>query len=128
MTSRLVAALFAAALLAVACALLNIWLGFGFASCALLILSLALGFGRLPAALLALYAAYVVLLAGMAWLGHSPRLVLGLPAATALLVYGVWPMPLLAGLLYGLWFHRAVLPDDKLEKFLAEHGRRRPPG
>jgi hypothetical protein len=126
MSDRTVAAIFAVALAALALFPLHAWLGFGIAACALLVLGLALGFTRLHPALLILFAAYVGLLAGMVWFAESSRLILGLPAATALLVYGIWPMPLLAALLYGLLFRSSVLPDDKLEKFLAEHGRRRP--
>jgi hypothetical protein len=126
MSDRTVAAIFAVALAALVLFPLHAWLGFGIAACALLVLGLVLGFARLHPALLLVFAAYVALLAGMVWLADSSRLILGLPAATALLVYGIWPMPLLAALLYGLLFRSSVLPDDKLEKFLAEHGRRRP--
>lgn len=126
MNGRIASAILIAAAAALVLALFNLWLGFGIAACALLVLSLALGFGRLRPVLLLLFASYVALLGGMAWLGHTPRLVLGLPAATALLVYGIWPMPLLAALYYALQFRSRVLPDDKLRHFLAEHGRRRP--
>ena len=100
------------------------WLSFGFATCGLLVLGLALGFGRLRPRLILLFAAYVLLLAGMARLADSPRLFLGLPVAASLLLYGIWPLPLLAALLYGLVFRSSVLPDDKLEQFLAAYGRR----
>jgi hypothetical protein len=123
MAARLVAALFVAALAAITCALFNVWLGFGVATCALLVLGLALGFGRLLFGLWFLFAGYVLLLAGMVWLRDSRELILGFPAPTALLVYGIWPMPLLAGLLYGLVFRSAVLPEDKLERFLRSRDR-----
>jgi hypothetical protein len=124
MTGRLVAAIFAAALVALACALGNAWWGFGVATFALLVLGLALGFGRLPLSLWLLFAAYVLLLGGMNWLSASRELILGFPAPTALLVYGIWPLPLAAGLFYGLVFRASVLPEDKLEGFLREHGKR----
>lgn len=126
MSDRTVAAMFAVALVALVLFPFHAWLGFGVAVCALLVLGLVLGFTRLHPALLLLFATYVALLAGMVWLADSSGLILGLPAATALLVYGIWPMPLLAALLYGLLFRSSVLPDNKLEKFLAKHGRRRP--
>jgi hypothetical protein len=128
MADRTVAALFVLAMAALVLFASNVRLGFGFAACGLLVLSLALGFGRLRAGLIGLFAAYAILLSAMVWLEDSPRLVLGVPAATALLIYGIWPAPLAAGLLYGLVFRRDVLPDEKLDQFLAEHGRRRGPG
>jgi hypothetical protein len=48
-----------------------------------------------------------------------------LTAPTALLVYGVWPLGILPSLLYAFRFRQAVLPEDRLERFLAEHSRRR---
>ncbi len=133
-TDRLVAAMFAAGLLGLLLLLFNHWALFGLTVCAALLLGLALGYssGRLTApiklTLLALFAADAALLTGMVLSptsGPLPRLVLGFPAPTALLVYGIWPLPLLAGLLYALVFRSNVLPEDKLERFLAEHGRRR---
>ena len=53
-----------------------------------------------------------------------PRLLLGLPASTAVLVYGVWPLGVLPSLLYAYRFRDSVLPEDRLERFLAEHSRR----
>ncbi len=125
MSDRLTGGILVCAAAALVLARLNLWFGFGLAACALLVLSLALGFGGLRPALVVVFVLYVVLLSGMAWLGHTSRLVLGLPAATALLVYGIWPMPLLAALYYALQFRSSILPDEKLERFLAEHGRRR---
>lgn len=124
MADRTVAAIFAAGLAALIAFFLNAWLAFGIAAAALLVLGLVLGFGGLRAALIVLFAGYVVLLGGMAWLADTPAIVLGFPAPTALLVYGIWPMPLMAGLLYALVFRTSVLPEEKLRKFLGEHGRR----
>ncbi len=128
---RVVLALGGAAVLALVLALLNAWLLFGVVVCGMLVLALAIGFaGRWPAAvqvaLVVLFAVYVLLLAAMAGSdapGSSLRLVLGLPRGTAALVYGVWVVPLAAALLYGLVFRSAVLPPEKLERFLAEHSR-----
>jgi len=128
MQDRIVTAIFAVTVASLLLYFLNAWLAFGLAACALLTLGLGLGFGggrRITRALLALFAGYSVLLGGMVWLAETPALVLGFPAPTALLVYGIWPMPLLMGLLYALVFHSSVLPEEKLKKFLAEHGSRR---
>lgn len=121
---RIVAAIFALGLAGVALFFFHSWLLFGIVGCGILVLCLALGFGAVHRTLLFLFAGYVLLLGGMAWLGHTARLVLGFPASTALLVYGIWPLPLIAGLLYALVFRSSVLPEDKLEKFLADHSRR----
>jgi hypothetical protein len=45
-------------------------------------------------------------------------LLLGLPQATALLVYGVWPLGFIVGALYYARFSRSILPVDRLEEFL----------
>jgi len=118
--------MFAAALAAIVLGALNLWLGFGIVACALLVGGLLLGFRGLRAPLLLILGLYTVLLVLMARLEGSSRLLLGFPVATALLVYGIWPMPLLAGLLYGLVFRSKVLPEDRLNEFLASHARRKP--
>ena len=123
-SDRIVGAIFAVALAAVLASFFNAWLPFGIAVCGLLVLGLALGFGSLRRPVALLFAMYVLLLAGMVWLQDSPRLLGGLPAATALLVYGIWPMPLLAALIYALVFPTSVLPEDKLQAFLDKHARR----
>lgn len=46
----------------------------------------------------------------------EPRLLLGLPAATAILVYFIWPLGAVAGLLYALQFERATLSKARLEE------------
>lgn len=132
---RVIAVIFAAGVAALLLFLLNAWLLFGVVVCGVLVLGLALGYGAgrrrlaISLSLILLFVAYGVLLVGMVRAlgsGDSSRLVLGFPAATALLVYGIWPLPLLAGLLYALMFRSSVLPEERLEKFLAEHGRQRP--
>lgn len=55
----------------------------------------------------------------------EPRLWLGLPASTAVLVYGVWPLGVLPSLLYAARFRGLVLPEEKLRRFLAQHSRHR---
>ena len=133
-TDRLVAAMFGAGLLGLLLLLFNQRALFGLTVCAVLLLGLALGYSSghltrpIRLTLLALFAADTALLTGMVLSptsGPLPRLVFGFPAPTALLVYGIWPLPLLAGLLYALVFRSNVLPEDKLERFLAEHSRRR---
>ena len=126
MSDRFVGAIFAVVLVSLLLFVFNAWLLFGIAACALLVLGLALGFGSFRGTLLVLLVGYILLLGGMAWLSETPRLVLGFPAPTALLVYGVWPLPPIAGLLYALVFRSSVLPEEKLQKFLAEHGRKGP--
>ena len=111
----------------------NHWLPFGIAAWALMALGLAAGFGaqarRRPIKVLivGLFAAYAALLAGIAWLDDPQgplNLILGFPAATALLVYGVWPIAVVIGITYALTFDRAVLPPDRLDKFLRRFGRK----
>ena len=48
------------------------------------------------------------------------RLWLGLPPATAVLVYLLWPLQSIIGALYVREFSRTVLPDDRLNRFLSE--------
>ena len=42
----------------------------------------------------------------------------GFPAGTAMLVYGIAPLGLMLGVLYGLIFDREILPLDKQREFL----------
>ena len=42
----------------------------------------------------------------------------GFPAGTAMLVYGIAPLGLMLGLLYGLIFDSEILPLDKQREFL----------
>jgi len=134
-SDRVVGAVFLAALACLIAFFFDFWGLFGLAACGLLVLGLALGYGgarnslAIRLSLAALFAAYALLLAGLIWVdraGGGPRLVMGFPLGTALLVYGIWPLPLVAGLLYALLFRSSVLPEEKLQKFLAEHGRREP--
>jgi hypothetical protein len=56
----------------------------------------------------------------------DPGLVLGVPLATAFLIYGIWPLGIFIGVLYFKVFDRYVLPRRKLDEFLAEYARREP--
>lgn len=133
MNDRIVGIIFACGAAALALFWFNLWAWFGAISCAILVLGLALGYGparRAPAirwSLAGLLLAYLALLGGITLAGAQTGLVLGFPPATALLIYGIWPLPLVAGLVYALVFRTSVLPEDKLQKFLAEHPRREPP-
>ena len=98
-------------------------------------LAMAIGFGpeyRRPPILAAIigiflvYSALLLLLAGLDNPGGEPRLILGFPAATAVLVFGIWPIGVMAGLLYGLVFQRSVLPEKKLRAFIRKFGRPEP--
>ena len=56
---------------------------------------------------------------------HDPtgplRTIGGFPAGTALLVYGIAPLGLMLGVLYGLIFDREVLPPDRQRAFIERH-------
>lgn len=110
------------------------WKGwFGVGTLLLIFLCTALGFGASSArrevlpALLAMFAAGVVLMGAILLTDRtdgSPDLVLGVPVATAFLIYGIWPLGVFIGVLYFRVFDRLVLPRRKLDKFLSEFGRR----
>ena len=120
------------ALAAIGLAFLNQWLQFGILTWLMMALAMAIGFGpeyRRPpilAAIIAIflvYSALLLLLAGLDNPGEPARLILGFPAATAVLVFGIWPAGVMAGLLYGLVFQRSVLPEEKLRAFIRKFGR-----
>jgi len=124
------------ALVAVAGLLLSLanqWLAFGICCWLIMILTLAVGYGRqsrhraIRATLLGLFLVYSLLLAGIAWVDHPEgglRLLFGLPLGSALLVYGIWPLGVVSGILYALVFDQAVLPEPKLRAFQSEFGRK----
>jgi hydrogenase/urease accessory protein HupE len=103
----------------------------GAASLAVIVLALAFGWRRSLSgvilwSLAGIFALFTGLIAAMVLVDDTsgpPTLWLGLPAATALLVYGVWPLGVLPSLLYACRFRDAVLPEDRLERFLAAHSR-----
>ncbi len=112
---------------------LNHWLLFGVAACVLMALGLAVGFGPrltrkpIPAMILGFLVVYIALLAAIAALDDPEgpaNLVLGFPAATAVLVYGVWPAASGIGIVYALTFNRTVLPSDCLDDFMRRFGRK----
>ena len=112
---------------------LNHWLLFGIAAWVLMALGLAIGFGPqltrkpIPVMIIGLFVVYAGLLTTMAVLDDPQgplNLVLGFPAATAVLVYGVWPTAAAIGIIYGLTFDRTVLPPDRLDEFMRRFGRK----
>lgn len=48
----------------------------------------------------------------------------GLPAGTAMLVYGIAPLGISLGFLYGLIFDREILPREQQHEFLERHRRK----
>ncbi len=120
---------------AIALAFLNHWLLFGILTWLMMALAMAIGFGpeyrRRPilATIIGIFLAYSALLLLLALLdkpGEELRLILGFPAATAVLVFGIWPIGMVAGLLYGLVFAQSILPEEKLQAFLRRFGRSEP--
>ena len=123
----------AASTAAIVLALTNHWLLFGIAVCALMVLGLAVGFGAqlihkpIPLLIVGLFVVYVVLLAAIASRDNPQgplELILGFPVATAVLVYGIWPVGAIIGITYAITFDRTVLPPDRLEEFLCRFGRK----
>lgn len=110
------------------------WQGwFGVMTLLLIFLCAALGFVGSSArtevwpALLAMLVSGVVLMVAILLTDRtdgSPDLVLGVPVATAFLIYGIWPLGISIGILYFRVFDRLVLPRRKLDAFLSEFGRR----
>lgn len=100
----------------------------GMASVALIVVLCLLGL-RSPgrpskftlAAVLAFGIGFCCLLA-LQFLLHDPagplRTIGGFPAGTAVLVYGIAPLGLMLGVLYGLIFDRDILPVGKQREFI----------
>lgn len=130
---RLVLALATAFLASGICAWIGFGPGLGVAVVAGAMLAVAVGWGeglRGPAAVgLAATGLLISAVIAAMFFYDDPtgpgRQWLGLPRATALLVYGVWPLGILPGALYVLLFDRTVLPEDRLRAFLDRWGRRR---
>lgn len=129
----LVLAVNLAAIAALALALANRWLGFGILVWLILFLFAAIGYGAhsrragILSTLSGMFLLYSAFLIGITWTfepGSPPPLFLGLPVPTAFLVYGIWPFGVILGLLYALEFERSVLPEDRLQQFLTEFGRK----
>lgn len=106
---------------------------FGLAAVALIVLLAGLGLrapGAPSRATLAILLAFGVLFGGLlvlAFLLHDPdsplALIGGFPAGTAMLVYGIGPLGLALGVLYGLAFDREILREGNQRRFLERHGR-----
>ena len=113
----------ALSLLLLALGLLNSWLWFAVGTSLLMVGLVALAYGgQAPRpALAALLLAYLVLFAAVAVTDRPAEpltLVFGLPKSTSFFVYGIWPLGFLFGVVYFWYFPTAVLPRDRLEKFL----------
>jgi hypothetical protein len=133
LTDRLLAIV---ALLCAVClvsAFLNLWLLFGTMAWLLITVCIAFGLGRasgdrvILSTLAFIFLAYTALLFAMLQLHDGtgdPIMVLGMPVGAALVIYGIWPLGILPSLLYAILFDRWIMPSDKLERFLAEFGRR----
>ena len=129
---KVVLGLAALSVVALLLGLLGWWSWFGVVVWLLIFLCTALGYGRdarrrpIRTVLLALLLVNLSLFIAMLLTDRTegePFLILGVPLSTAFLVYGIWPMGTLLGVLYWAMFHRSVLPEEKTEKFLADFGR-----
>ncbi len=106
----------------------------GMAGVALIVLIVALSLrvpGRPSALVVALLAAWGSAFCGLIVLSyrlHDPSGPLatigGFPVATAMLVYGITPIGIAMGVLYGLAFEREILPLDKQREFLGQFGKK----
>ena len=130
---RVVLALTAISAVTVVLGLLGWWQWFGVVLWLVIILCAALGYGRgagrgpIRSALFVMLAVNLLLFLAILLTDRTagdPVLVLGTPVSTAFLIYGIWPMGNLLGVLYFAVFERSVLPPEKIERFLAEFGRR----
>ncbi len=83
---------------------------------------------RATAAALGAFGGLCCALIALAYLLHAPEEPLatigGLPAGTAPLIYGLPPLGLGLGLLYGLAFDREILPFDRQRDFLERFARK----
>ena len=107
-------------------ALLNLWLVFAITTSLLMVTLLALAYSphrQAPrAALASLFFTYLILFVAIAATDRSSgplSLVLSLPKSTSFLIYGIWPLGFLFGVLYFLRFRKTVLPQERLDKFLS---------
>ena len=131
-TDRLAAIISITSVVCLLTGLLGLWLWFGLATWFLVTLLLALGPGKasrrwpLLPTLAVILMMHWGLFCAIAWLhdpAGGPRLLLGLPLGTALVIYVPPLLGLTAAILYGRYFDRWILPSDRLERFLAEFGR-----
>lgn len=121
-------------LAAIMAALSGLWFFFGLLGWPLMLLAVWTGYGAsarrrslawsLGVGLLAYVVFYTALT--LAWRGPTTELtlILGLPTATSLLVYGIWPLGIFFGWLYFASFSQAVLPPERTRAFFDRFGRR----
>lgn len=129
---RLVLSLAAAMLAAAVCGWIGWGPGLGVAVVVSAILAIAVGWGQTlrgaPALVLgataAALSAVVLAIFVLDDPGGEGAQWFGLPRATALLVYVVWPLGLVPGGLYVWRFRRGVLPEDRLRTFLSRYSGR----
>ncbi len=131
--NKLVLTVAAVCAVALVFGLLGLWQWFGFVVWPLLFLCAALGHGRdagrgpIRTALYVMAAVNLLLFTAILLTDRTEGdavLVLGTPVSTAFLIYGIWPMGNLIGVLYFAVFERSVLPPEKLDRFLADFARR----
>jgi len=128
---RVILAILALSVASLVCALTNQILLFSLSIGAFTLLGFVLGYGResaRPAVIagLAIFAGlYLFLMVGI-HREFDPQgalgLLGGLPVATAFLIYGIWPLGIVTGVLYFVVFRKSVLSSSKLEKFLRDFG------
>lgn len=128
---RLILAFLALSLASLICALTNQILLFSLSTGAFAVLSFVLAYGResrrpaILAGLCIFFALYLGLMIGINRTfdpAGSLELLGGLPVPTALLIYGIWPLGIVTGVLYFMVFRKSILTNSKLEKFLREFG------
>ena len=130
---RLILAFLALSAASLVGAFTNQVLLFGLSTGAFAVLSLVLAYGREarhPAIVIGLAIFFALYLALMIGINRtfdptaSLDLFGGLPLPTALLIYGLWPLGIVIGVLYFLVFRKSILSNPKLEKFLRDFGGR----
>ena len=133
---RIFAAIAAVCALAVAAALAGWWFWFGALAWLLLALELLLGFGAacrsaiVRATAAVIFLGFTAVLAGMKLLhdpAGGPGTILGFPVGAALLFYGIFPLGFVPLIVVTALFDSHVLPKERVERLLAEHGRDREP-
>ena len=130
-TDRVILAFLGLSVASLICALANQILLFSLSTGAFAVLGFVLAYGnesRRPAIVIGLFiflALYLALMIGISRTFDptgSLELFAGLPLPTALLIYGIWPLGTITGILYFLVFRKSVLSNSKLEKFLRDFG------
>lgn len=128
---RLILAFLALSSASLVCAFSNQVLLFGLSTGVFAVLGFVLAYGRearRPAIVIGLgifFALYLALMIGINRTFDPAAgldLLGGLPLPTALLIYGIWPLGIVTGVLYFLVFRKSILSNPKLEKFLRDFG------